>query len=284
MIVVTGATGQLGRLIVEELLTLVPADQIGVSVRDRSKADDLAARGIRAREGTYDDIASLAIAFEAATQVLLVSSNAATRGGDPLAHHRNVIEAAAKAGVRRIVYTSHMGASATSAFPPMRDHAATEELLGGCGIPWTSLRNGFYASTVPRLVGDAAQSGVLAAPADGKVSWTTHADLAAAAARILSMEGCFDGPTPPLTAVETHDLTDIAALLSEQTKRIVERQVVTDEDHAAQLLARGLPRPMIGILLGMFRASRVGEFEATDPALGMLLSRPPMRIREWLPL
>ena len=284
MIIITGATGQLGRLIVEELLTRLPPDRIGVSVRDPGKANDLAARGVRVRRGDFDDPAGLADAFEAATQVLIVSSNAAATGGDPLAQHRNAIAAARAAGARRIVYTSHMAASATSAFPPMRHHAATEAMLAGCGVDRTSLRNGFYASTIPRLVGDAARSGVLAAPADGKVCWTTHADLAAGAARVLADESRASGPTPPLTAGEALDLADVAAVLSRQAGRAVERRFIADEDYAARLAGLGLPRPAVDIMLGLFRASRAGEFEATDPALETLLARRPTAMGDWLRL
>ena len=282
MIIVTGANGQLGRMIVQELLALMSADQIGVSVRDPGKAIDLIARGVRVRRGDFEDPVSLANAFESATKVLIVSSNAAASGGDPLAQHCTAIVAAKAAGARRIVYTSHMGVSASSAFLPMRDHAATENMLAGSGVAWTSLRNGFYASTVPRLIGDAERSGVLAAPADGKVSWTTRADLAAAAARVLADEGRFDGPTPPLTAGEALDLTGIAAILSERTDRPVERRVIADEDYAAQLSGLGLPQPAIDITLGLFRASRASEFEVTDPALAILLNRQPTAVRDWL--
>ena len=155
-------------------------------------------------------------------------------------------------------------------------------MLAGSEVAWTSLRNGFYASTVPRLIGDAAQSGVLVAPADGKVSWTTHADLAAAAARVLADEGRFDGPTPPLTAGEALDLADIAAILSERTTRPIERRRIADEVYAAQLSDLGLPQPVIDITLGLFRASRAGEFEATDPALELLLNRQPTAVHDWL--
>ena len=246
MIVVTGATGQLGRLIVEELLGLMPADRIGASARDPSRIDDLAVRGVRVRHGDFDVPGSLAQAFEGAKQVLIVSSNAAAYGGDPLAQHGNAIAASKAAGAERIVYTSHMGASATSKFAPMRDHAATEAMLAACGAAWTSLRNGFYATTVPRLLGDAARSGVLAAPADGKVSWTTHADLAAGAARILAGGGRFEGPTPPLTAGEALDLADVAAILSEKCGRAIDRRVVADEDYAIRLAGSGLSRMMVG--------------------------------------
>lgn len=126
MIIVTGATGQLGRAIVKGLLRRVPATQVGASCRDPEKAAALAALGVRVRKGDFDDEATLTHAFEGATQVLLVSSNARAYGGDAVAQHRTAIAAARKAGARRLLYTSHMAASAASQFSPMLDHAATE--------------------------------------------------------------------------------------------------------------------------------------------------------------
>src|SRR4051812_29393754 len=120
MIVVTGATGLLGGAVVERLLARQPAEEIGVSVRDPAKAQALADRGVRVRRGDYDDAASLAHAFDGAGQILLVS--AAATGEVALRQHRTAIDAARAAGVRRIVYTSHMGANPASAFAPMPDH------------------------------------------------------------------------------------------------------------------------------------------------------------------
>src|SRR4051795_5665261 len=142
MIVVTGANGQLGRAIVEHLKARIPAADIGVSVRDPKKAEDL---GVRVRRGDFDDPVSLEHAFEGATQVLIVS--AATTGEAALRQHRTAIEAARNAGAERIVYTSHMGANRASAFAPMPDHAATEATLEASTVPFTSLRNGFYAAS-----------------------------------------------------------------------------------------------------------------------------------------
>ncbi|TXN00744.1 NAD(P)H-binding protein [Methylobacterium sp. WL64] len=279
MIVVTGATGQLGRAIVERLLDRVPADWIGASVRDPGKAEDLANRGVRVRHGDFADPSSLETAFEGASQVLIVSSNARASGGDTLAQHHAAIAAAKAAGAGRIVYTSHMGASATSAFPPMHDHAATEAMLAQVGIAWTSLRNGFYASTVPMLIGDAVTSGVLAAPADGTVSWTTHADLAEAAALVLTGQVRFDGPTPPLTASEALDLADVAGILSDLLGRTIARRLTSDAEQETQLAARGLPSGAINIALGLFRASRANEFAIVDPTLTKLLGRAPTSLR-----
>ncbi|GMU10033.1 NmrA family NAD(P)-binding protein [Corallococcus caeni] len=280
MIVVTGATGQLGRLIVENLITRVPVDRVAVSVRDVDKAQDLAARGVRVRRGDFAEPASLAHAFEGATQVLMVSSNARATGGDTLAQHRAAIDAARAAGARRIVYTSHMAASRSSAFPPMLDHAATEQMLGGSGLAWTALRNGFYASSAVFLLERGLKTGVLEAPADGKVSWTTHADLAEAAAVILANEGRYEGPTPPLTAEQALDFEALCELASSVLGRPLRRSVVPEDEMRAKLVASGMPAPAVGISLGLYRASRDGEFAAVNPTLRELLGRAPTGMRE----
>ena len=275
MIVITGATGKLGSRIVAELLERSPAERLAVSVRDPLKARGCAERGVRVRQGDFSDPATLTTAFEGATTLLLVSSNAAAHGGDPLAQHRAAIDAARFAGVRRIVYTSHMGASASSVFPPMRTHAATEGMLRDSGVAWTALRNGFYADTVGMLVGDATSTGLLAAPRDGEVSWTAHADLAAAAATILLGER-FDGATPPLTAADALDLADVAALLTDLSGRPVERQVIADEELERRMTAGGAPAGAVATTLNLYRAARAGEFQRVDPTLATLLGRPPI--------
>ena len=280
MIVVTGATGHLGRLIVESLVKLVPADQVGVSTRDPEKAANLKAMGVRVRQGDFAAPQGLPHAFEGATQVLLVSSNTAIHGGDPLAQHRHAIDAARTAGVKRIVYTSHMAAGANSAFPPMPYHAASETMLAESGLAWTALRNGFYADSGVMLMGDAPKTGVLAAPADGKVSWTAHADLAEAAAKILASDGEFDGPTPPLTASAALDMADLAALASDVLGRPVRREVITDEDLRAKMAARGAPPRAADNAVGLYVAARNGEFSAIDPTLERLLGRSPTPMRD----
>src|SRR5580692_1692561 len=224
MIIVTGATGRLGSQVVGQLLERVPAGKVGVSVRDPARAASLAARGVRVRHGDFTDPDSLAGAFEGATQVLIIS--ASETGGTAVAAHAAAADAARAAGAERILYTSHQGASAGSLFAPMPDHAATEEYLAETGTPFTSLRNGFYATTVPSILGQALTTGEIVAPADGPVSWTTHADLAEAAAIILADPGRFDGSTPPLTAPDTFDLEDVAGILTKLTGRTIRRTVV----------------------------------------------------------
>jgi NAD(P)H dehydrogenase (quinone) len=279
MIIVTGATGQLGRLIVEKLLDRVPADQVGVSVRDPKKAADLGALGVRVRQGDFDDADSLRHAFEGATQVLIVSSNARASGGDPLVQHRNAIDAAKAVGAKRIVYTSHMAASATSAFPPARDHAATEAMLADSGLAWTALRHGFYAESGLMMSGEGLKTCVIEAPADGKVSWTTHADLAEADAIILADEGRFDGPTPPLTASQAIDLDEFAAIASDVLGKPVSRNVLSDEDLKAKMATRGVPEGAARMALGLYIAARNGEFAVVDPTLEQMLGRSPVTMR-----
>jgi NAD(P)H dehydrogenase (quinone) len=280
MIVVTGATGHLGRLIVEKLVRRVPADQVGVSVRDPKKAADLEALGVRVRQGNFEDADSLRDAFEGATQILIVSSNARASGGDPLAQHRNAIDAAKAVGAQRIVYTSHMAVSATSAFPPAQDHAATEAMLAQSGLSWTALRHGFYAESGLMMSGEGLKNGVIEAPADGKISWTTHADLAEADAIILADEGRFDGPTPPLTAAQAIDLNEFAAIASDVLGKPVSRKVLSDEELKAKMAARGAPEAAAKMALGLFIAARNGEFATVDPTLEQLLGRSPTTVRE----
>jgi len=184
MIIVTGANGQLGRAIVERLLERVPAERIGVSVRDPEKARDLERRGVRVRCGDFDDAASLADAFEGASRVLIVSVD--NLGEAAVRQHRAAIDAAKAAGAGRIFYTSqvaagaepifytsHVGADPIPAFPPMVDHAATEAALRDAGVAYTSLRNGFYAQTAAFLVRNALETGELRAPQDGPIDYTT---------------------------------------------------------------------------------------------------------------
>jgi uncharacterized protein YbjT (DUF2867 family) len=281
MIIVTGGTGQLGSQIVQQLLERVPADQVGVSVRDTGRAAELAGLGVRVRRGDFGEPESLAEAFEGAAQVLIVS--ASETGATAVAHHVAAIDAARAAGAARVLYTSHQGAGADSLFAPMPDHAAAEEYLAASGKPFTALRNGFYASTVPMLLGQALETGELVAPTDGPVSWTAHADLAEAAAAILtSSAGRFEGATPPLTAPDALDLKDVAGLLGELTGRTIHRVVADDDEWVAGLVGHGVPEAQASMLLGMFHASRRGEFSTTGSTLETLIGRPAMPVRSIL--
>ncbi|HEY3481328.1 MAG TPA: SDR family NAD(P)-dependent oxidoreductase, partial [Streptomyces sp.] len=141
-----------------------------------------------------------------------------------------------------------------------------------------SLRNGFYATSAAHFLGGAAESGRLALPADGPVAWTAHADLADATAAILADEGRFDGPTPPLTGREALNFDDIAALATELTGRAITRSTAPDAQYREELVGAGVPAETADQLLGIFAASRAGEFAAVDPTLGTLLGREPIAL------
>lgn len=282
MLVVTGASGHLGRKIVETLLHHVPADRIGVSVRDPAKVADLADRGVRVRQGNYDDAESLRHAWQGAERLLLISSNAAATGGDPLAHHATAINVARELGVDRLLYTSQMSSSATSHFPPGRDHAATERMLAESGLAWTALRHGFYAQSALLMYARGFEAGTLAAPADGKVAWTTHSDLAAADAALLAGSETIDGPTPPLTGSETLDLEDLARLAGGVTGREISRTVISEQDIETRACSAGLSEGSIAVMLGFYRAARASEFATSDRTLARILGCAPETMSNFL--
>lgn len=277
MIIVTGATGRLGSGIVGELLDRLPADTIGVSVRDADAAAALAARGVRVRAGDFTDPATLDHAFEDADQVLIVS--ASIRGPQAAAATRAAIDAAVRAGATRVLYTSHQAASRDSLFDPARQHAAAQAYLAEQDVAYTALRHGFYASTFEYYLPDALQTGELVLPADGPVSWTAHADLAEADAIALTRPAALDGVTPPLTAPDLLDFSEAARIASDLTGRKITRIVIDDEQWKATVTAQGMPAAAADFTLGMFRAARAGEFAITDPALETLLGRPAIPAR-----
>jgi len=280
MIVVTGATGRLGRAVVERLLTRLPIEEIVAGVRDPAKAEALAERGVRVRADDFVDPEQVRTAFAGAAQVLVVSVD---KVGEPaLRMHRVAIEAARAAGARRVLYTSHMGARADSPFVPAVDHAASEAILAEGGAPFTALRHGFYAESALHLIGPGIEAGEIRAPEDGPVSWTARDDLAEADAVVLAEEGRLDGITPPLTAPEALTMAEVAVIASELTGREIKRVTVSDDEWRDAKVAAGVPPQMVEMLLGMYRAARRGDFAAIDSTLETLLGRRPRTMRDVL--
>ena len=188
MIVVTGATGKLGRIVVEDLLTKLPADQVAVVARTPERAEDLAERGVEVRQGAYDDPASLETAFAGADKLLFVSSPDVAPGVRPR-QHGQVVDAARTAGVGHIVYTSAIGADDGALF--LADHTITEAAIRSSGLTYTLLRNTFYTEEfVNSGLAAAVEAGELTAPALAHPLVTaTRADLALAASAVLVGDG-----------------------------------------------------------------------------------------------
>lgn len=279
VIIVTGATGALNGATVDQLLERLPASEVAVAVRDTAKAERFAQRGVEVRRGDYADPDRLPAAFAGADQLLLVSSN--DPAADATSLHRAAIDAALTAGVKRILYTSHQAAAPDNPFAPGRDHFATEQLLAASGIPWTSLRNGFYAHSLQWLAGPWRETGVIAVPGDGPVSWTAREDAAEAAAVILASDGAYDGPTT-ITAPEAPTFAELARVASELSGRTIRYQQMDEQDWIAAQLAAGQPERMSRFLLGFYQATQGGFFAGVDPLLGELLGRQPRSARDAL--
>lgn len=279
MIIVTGANGKLGRGVVEQLLRRVPAERVGVSVREPERAAELAARGVRVRRGDYGDPASLVEAFAGAERVLLISTDVV--GPERVRLHRNAVDAAKQAGVPHILYTSIVAPDPASPFAATADHAATEEYIRASGLRWTFLRNTIYMEIVPAFVGGALAGGPLEGPADGPLAYAARADLAEGIGNLLA-EGGHLAEALELTGGEALDLDALAAIVGRLTGRQVERRVLSDDAYRDGLLARGFPPEGAATFLSIFAASREGRFAAVSPTLGQLLGRAPMTVEAFL--
>ncbi|KUF19214.1 NAD(P)H-binding protein [Streptomyces silvensis] len=271
MIVVTGATGGLGGATVEHLLQRVPAERIGVSVRDVARAQHFADRGVRVRQGSYEDPAALRDSFAGAEQVLVVSGN--DPAADMTGLHRSAVEAAVAAGARRILYTSQQGAVPGNPYPPSDIHLATEAALRDSGVAWTALRNAAYGP-LDQILGPWRRTGEITQPADGPVPYTDRAEVAEATAVILAGDRAFDGPVA-LTAPTAVTLGDLAEVASGLTGRTIKRVVLDDEQWVADHIATGVPEQAARFMLTWYQAGRAGYFAEADPLLARLLGREP---------
>jgi NAD(P)H dehydrogenase (quinone) len=262
MYVITGVTGKLGRVVVEDLLTRVPADEVAVVARDPRKAADLAERGVDVRQGDYEDAASLKAAFAGADVLLFVSSPDVTPGARPR-QHGNVIDAAVAAGVGRVVYTSAIGAEDGQGF--LADHTVTEKLLRDSGLTYTLLRNTFYTDVFvnPGLSAAIEAGELLGADGGQPIASATIADLGLAASLVVSGDGqaaVYELRGRPWTWAE------LAQTLSEVSgKPVAYRAVSVDE-----LGPAGFVHPLIAS--GLFA-------EPTDD-LEKLIGRAPTGLRE----
>ncbi|WP_369200510.1 NAD(P)H-binding protein [Streptomyces sp. PU-14G] len=271
MIVVTGATGGLGGATVEHLLTRVPADRIAVSVRDAAKARHFADRGVRVRQGSYEEPTALRDSFAGAEQVLVVSGN--DPAADMISLHRNAVEAAVEAGAQRIVYTSQQGAVAGNPYRPSEFHIATEALLAESGVAWTALRNGAYGP-LDQVLGPWQSTGEIVQPEDGPIPYTDRDDIAEATAVLLAGDRAFDGPLT-LTAPTAVTFDDLATIASDLTGRPLKRVVVEDEQWVADQVASGVPEQTARLILTWYQAARAGYFAEAGPLLAELLGREP---------
>ncbi|MFE6405469.1 SDR family oxidoreductase [Streptomyces sp. NPDC057837] len=274
-IVVTGATGHLGRHVVEQLLEKVPAEQITAVVRSAEKAEDFARRGVRIALADYNSPASFDGLFSAGDKVLLISGNEFDKGR--VQQHKVVIDAAGAAGVALLAYTSAPG-TLTAALAD--DHRGTEELLTASGVPYTLLRNGWYHENYTENLAPVLEHhAVVAAAGEGKVSSASRADYAAAAVAVLTGEG-HENTTYELGGDTPWGFAEYAAELSRQTGEEIAYQPVSPEALVSILTGAGLPEPIAQTLAGVDASIEKGELVVTTGDLSRLIGRPTTPLAE----
>jgi NAD(P)H dehydrogenase (quinone) len=278
-IVVTGATGQLGRLTVEALLRrgTAPADVVATG-RDVDRIADLAERGVTVRHADFADPGTLPAAFAGADRLLLVST---TTVGERLDNHRRALEAARTVGVGQVVYTSALNAG-TARMRLAEEHRGTEQLLRESGLPGVVLRNGWYLENHTDLLPLVLATGTVQGSAgDGRVSSASRADYADAAAVVLTTDG-HTGATYELGGDEDFSLPELAAAIARLSGQPVRYADLPVDEYAAVLTGLGLPPALAEVLADADAGLARGELQTTSDDLRRLIGRPTTTLEQAL--
>lgn len=270
--VITGATGQLGRLVIADLLAAgVPADSITAVARSKEKAADLAAQGIKIAVADYDEPASFDDVFSAGDRVLLISGS---EPGRRVPQHAVVIDAAKAAGVAQLAYTGIFGGPENKMLLGA-DHSATEQLILDSGLPHTFLRNNWYSELAVRDVAGAVESGAIVngAGPEARIAMATREDYAAAAAVVLRTDGHLN-QAYDLGGDHATSFGDLAEELSRQTGKPVVHQTLSQDEALAGLLGAGLPEGFATVLADVDIQTTAGALSATPGTLSTLIGRP----------
>jgi NAD(P)H dehydrogenase (quinone) len=270
MIAVTGATGQLGRLVIHELLKTQPANSIIAAVRSPEKAEDLADLGVVVRQADYDQPATLATAFNGAKKLLLISSSEI---GKRAAQHSAVIDAANASGVTLIAYTSLLHAD-TSPLALAQEHVITEQKLAESGVPFVLLRNGWYTENYLASIPSALEHGAfIGAAGNGKIASAPRADYAAAAAAVMASPQDQAGKVYELAGDTAYTLAELAHYLSETTGNTIQYQNLPEAEFAKVLVGAGLPEGFANILADSDAGAATGALFDSSHQLSQLIGR-----------
>lgn len=275
MILITGASGQLGRLVIDNLLNTTPANQIVAAVRNPEKIADLAEKGVQIRQADYSDLDSLVAAMQGVEKVLLVSSSEV---GQRVEQHRNVIHAAKEAGIALIAYTSILNAD-TSPLILAKEHVATENLLAESGVPYVLLRNGWYSENYTMGLATALEYGVVGCAEDGKLSTAARADYAAAAAAVLVKDGQA-GKVYELAGDNAFTLSEYAAAISKVSGKTVTYHNVPEAEYTKILVGAGLPEGFAAVLADSEVGASQGGLFSDSKDLSTLIGRPTTSIED----
>ena len=276
MIAITGASGQLGRLVIDELLTTTPASEITALVRTPESVSDLAGRGITVRQADYNEPGTLIEALKGIKKLLLISSSEV---GQRAQQHQNVINAAKENGIELIAYTSILHAD-TSPLGLAEEHRATETRLSESGIPFALLRNGWYSENYTASIPAALQLGTLYGCAgDGLIASAARADYAAAAAKVITMDNQ-GGKIYELSGDKAYTLAELAAEISQQTGKEIGYVNLPEADYASALEQAGLPAPLAHMLADSDTGASQGGLYDKSQTLSGLIGRPTTPIAE----
>lgn len=282
MILVTGATGHLGRLTIEFLLNKVPANQIAALARTPEKAADLAAKGVEIRQGDYHDYASLVAAFKGVDKLLLVSSS---DFNDRAGQQINAVNAAKEAGVKHIVYTSvaqNKNVASQSVKLITDSHLATDAHLKASGVAYTLLNNTLYADVLPMFVGEkVAETGVFFPAGNGRVAYATRENMAEAAANVLAGNG-HENKEYDITGLEAISYADVAALLSEIFGKTISYTDAPLDVYVGVLKGAGVPDVFVEMLSGFATAIKNNELDVVSSDLESLLGKKPTTVAAYL--
>jgi len=276
-IAITGATGQLGQLVIDALLRKVPASQIIATVRNPEKARGLAAKGVEVRVADYDRPETLESAFEGVDKLLLIS---ASEVGKRTPQHQAVIDAARRAGVKLLAYTSLLHAD-RSTLGLAEEHRQTEAALKESGVPYVLLRNGWYVENYTGSVPVALQhNAFLGSAGEGRISWASRADFAEAAAAVLVAEADQAGRVYELAGDQGHTLAELAAEIARQSGKPVVYNDMPEDAYKGVLLGAGLPEGLAGLLADSDVKASKGALYDDSRQLSALTGRPTISLQE----
>lgn len=270
-ILVTGSSGQLGRLVIAKLLETQPANQIVGLMRDPAKGADLSAKGVEIRQGDYENRENLSQALEGIGRVLLISSSEI---GRRLPQHKNFITAAKRAGVNFLAYTSLLHAD-ISPMGLAEEHKATEAAIKESGLPHAILRNGWYSENLLLAIPAAVEHGVLfGGSGDGRISSASRKDFAEAAATVMATAEYQAGKVYELAGDTSFTRADFAAEIARHAGKPVEYKNLPEAEYKALMIQIGLPEPLAAMLADSDKCAASGSLFYEGKELSSLIGRP----------
>ena len=280
MILITGANGHLGGATIDFLLEKSPNAKIKALVRSEEKGKKLKNERIEFAVGDYLNYDSLVNAFKGVETFLLVSSSTM---GDRHAQHANAIKAAKQNGVKHIVYTSVLGGNPNSKFSAGIDHYKTEEDIKNSGIPYTIMRNTYYADFLPDIIGNAIESGAIYYSAgDAKINFAARINMAEANAIVLADPSSYKNKVYEIISGNTYTFDEIAAMLSEITGKQIKYVDIPVEALKENIVKAGMPNEIAELMASIAESMKAGEFDFIDPTLEKLLGRKPVDLKDFL--